>query len=345
MGNIRFGLSDPSHPAWTSFIEGNENSSIFHHPEWLRCLSDAYGYRARIVGLWESERIVAGFPVTFISSPLTGRRWVGVPFSDHCTPLCGSESLSELLVSGAKALVSSGRAPQIEVRGMFPGDPLDFDASPTTAVLHTLNLADDPGVVFSTFKKTRVQQCVERAYRQGARIRHETSYPALRTFYRLHVETRRRHGVPVQPLRYFNLLWKHLIRRGLGFVVTAYHAGSPVASSIFLVWNRKVIYKYSASDHRAWKLSPNHAVLWHAIEWGCLNGQALFDFGRTDVENGGLRAFKSGWGTVESDLRYTYVGGQKGATSGLGSSLSGLLRRLPSVAVRSVGELLYEHVG
>jgi lipid II:glycine glycyltransferase (peptidoglycan interpeptide bridge formation enzyme) len=214
-------------------------------------------------------------------------------------------------------------------------------------VLHTLELEPDSDSVFGRFKKTRVQQSIQQAEREHVVVRRGTGRSHLNAFLRLHAMTRHRHGVPVQPSRYFHSLWEELLRRGLGFVSIAYVGSRPIAASVFLCWNATVTYKYSASDPSYWQCRPNHAVLWDAIRWGCERGYRSFDFGRTDAWNRGLRAFKSGWGSLESPLVYSIVGGSPGRDGpGVGDRVASVvIRKTPRIVCRALGELLYKHVG
>ena len=43
------------------------------------------------------------------------------------------------------------------------------------------------------------------------------------------------------------------------------------------------------------------------IRWACEAGFHTLDFGRTDVDNEGLRSFKRSWGASEVELAYTYL--------------------------------------
>jgi hypothetical protein len=84
-----------------------------------------------------------------------------------------------------------------------------------------------------------------------------------------------------------------------------------------------------------------------AIRWGCENGQQRLDFGRTDHDNAGLRAFKSTWGATESPLAFTYFGGYN-ATLGRGRlrHLTGTaIRHTPPSFGRLIGQAFYRHFG
>jgi CelD/BcsL family acetyltransferase involved in cellulose biosynthesis len=167
------------------------------------------------------------------------------------------------------------------------------------------------------------------------------------TFYGLHLRTRRRLGVPIQPRRFFDLLWERLLASGLGWLLIAEHAGRPVAAAVFLEWNGTTVYKFGASDSDSWSVRPNHALFWEAIRRSCSNGSMYFDFGRTELANEGLRAFKAGWGTDEQPLVYTTLGAapsEEGAGR-LGAMLALTIRRSPHWVCRAMGETLYRYAG
>jgi CelD/BcsL family acetyltransferase involved in cellulose biosynthesis len=136
-----------------------------------------------------------------------------------------------------------------------------------------------------------------------------------------------------------------VIAGGQGFVALAEHDGAPIAGAVFLGWNGCLIYKYGASDPGSWELRPNNLLFWKAMEWGCEQGYQVLDFGKTDLENQGLRDFKSRWGATEVPLAYASVSDsapqpRNGRAMGL---LSRVITSTPPITARLVGELLYGH--
>jgi hypothetical protein len=125
----------------------------------------------------------------------------------------------------------------------------------------------------------------------------------------------------------------------------AYSGSIPVAGAVFLTWNGTVVYKYGASDPDYWKLRPNHLIFWTAIRWACEHGYRVFDFGRTDLDNQGLRDFKSGWGATERPLVYSLLADRppKPPSGRLSHALEEVIRRSPPWVCRAVGELLYKY--
>jgi lipid II:glycine glycyltransferase (peptidoglycan interpeptide bridge formation enzyme) len=184
---------------------------------------------------------------------------------------------------------------------------------------------------------------INKARRLGVEVRVSHSRADLAAFYRLHWQTRRRLGVPVQPRRFFEAVWSRVIERDLGFVAIASRAGKAIAAALFLAWNRQLIYKFGASDRRHWELRPNNLVMWSAIEWACARGYRLLDFGKTELDNQGLRTFKDRWGSIESPLFYSYSSSQpRPASQTLPMAMaSQLIRWSPPIVCRAAGELLY----
>jgi lipid II:glycine glycyltransferase (peptidoglycan interpeptide bridge formation enzyme) len=164
-------------------------------------------------------------------------------------------------------------------------------------------------------------------------------------FYALHVETRRRLGVPVQPRRFFQLLWEELVAPGLGYVLVAEAESKAVAAAVFLSWNGNTIYKFGASDPQARHARPNNLLFWHAIRHAIERRDRTLDFGRSELDQDGLRAFKAGWGSDEEPLVYSHLADRApGSTVRRASGLlEPAIRRSPRWVTRFLGELLYRH--
>jgi lipid II:glycine glycyltransferase (peptidoglycan interpeptide bridge formation enzyme) len=63
--------------------------------------------------------------------------------------------------------------------------------------------------VFAALHANQVRRNIRRAQRAGVVVRPgNAEADVTEVFYRLHTRTRHRLGVPVQPLRYFRLLWE-----------------------------------------------------------------------------------------------------------------------------------------
>lgn len=332
---------------WWQFVAASSEATPFHHPAWARLLAACYGYQPAALALPDaSGAIGAGLPVVEVQAPLKGRRWISLPFTDHCRPLGADGPEQADLVGALDAARRAAGVAALEVRADLAVPPARGRA---VAVLHTLRLQPDAQAVFRTFHRSQVQRNIARAERDGITVRRGDAPGDLsRIFYGLHLRTRQRQGTPVQPRRFFDLLWRRVLDPGLGFVLLAYAGDTPIAGAVFLHWNRTIIYKYGASDPAYWKLRPNNLIFWTAIRWGCEQGYRTFDFGRTDLDNQGLRDFKRGWGAEERPLVYSALADrpapQRDHRPGpSGRTLAAVIRRSPPWVCRVLGECLYKY--
>jgi CelD/BcsL family acetyltransferase involved in cellulose biosynthesis len=329
-------------PDWFSFARHCDDAGPVHHPAWSSLIADCYGYRAFNLVLIERGAVVAGAPVIDVRRPLFGRRWISLPFTDSCAPLAGSVQARRAFEAELDDARLRSGADSFEIRwGVSSPSAHRFERG----YRHTLELEPDPDAVFHRFKRTQVQQRIRKAERDGVQIHRGTSLDLMRIFYSLHVDTRRRLGVPVQPFRFFKLFAERLFPDRLAFVLLALLDEKPIAAAIFLRWNRQILYKYSASLAEYRNYRPNNLLIWDAIKDGCLQGDRLLDFGRSDFGDEGLRAFKAGWGTTERTLVYSTVSSKRvrAPRTATPAVVRAVLRRSPRFATRLVGSVLYRY--
>jgi lipid II:glycine glycyltransferase (peptidoglycan interpeptide bridge formation enzyme) len=194
---------------------------------------------------------------------------------------------------------------------------------------------------------------IQKAIREGVEIQHLQSREAMDTFYSLHCRTRRRHGLPPQPLRFFHLIHKYLIETGPGFVSLARYSGEWIAGAVFLQFGSEAVYKFGASDPGFQHLRANNLLMWEAIRrlqaGGVVNRLSL---GRSDRTDEGLLQFKRGWGGTEVELPYYRIALQKRpslrqtqSVQSKGGVSHKIIQRLPISVLRLVGGIVYRHVG
>ena len=342
---------DPlSDSRWLTFIGSADGASVFQHPAWLGLVGNRYRYpMTALCVTGDDGAILAGIPLARVSSRLTGRRLVAVPFSDVCPPAyaAGRADVRETAtreLSQALADAHTGTGLDVEVRWRMQEVPGAHVAE--QFLVHRLALERDADAVLARASKSQVRRAISKATRAGVVATASTDRAGLSVFYALHEQTRRRQLVPVQP-RDFILRFEELFRRGLGFVMISRHEGRPIAAAVFLTYGGTLTYKYGASDDEFLGLRPNHVLFAEAIRRGCASGLRELDFGRTDPENEGLARFKRSWGAVEEQLAYTYVA-RRAPKDGAGLAeriVEEAIRRGPPSTGRVIGTALYRHVG
>lgn len=340
-------LIDPiADPAWLDFVASNPSGVVFHHPRWLDLLNRQYGYEIRACCIEGDRGIEAGIPVARIESRLTGKRLVSLPFSDICPPVLARDADPDALPLLSRALAKESRRDglALTVHAALPSVP-EALVQPRF-FHHLLPLSNDPAEVERGYSKSQVKRGIRRAQRCGLRTERRTDPHALDAFYTLHAKTRRRLGVPTQPKRFVRRFEK-LFAAGLGFVELVFDGQQPIAAAIFLTYNGTMTYKYGASEAGGLQKRPNNLLFSEVIRWGCESGFHALDFGRTDIDNEGLRSFKRSWGATEHRLSYTYVAQPEPSSEpGLRDRvMSAAIRRSPAMVSRLIGEALYGHFG
>lgn len=313
---------------------------MFHHPAWLRLLAATYRYEFAASCVTDDDgRVLAGLPWARIESRLTGRRLVALPFSDACEPLTDGASEEDL----AQAVEEHRREADLGLEVRWRMEALQAKVV-HRYWRHVLALEPDADAVLRR-ARTGIRRGASKAVREGLEFEQRTDQSALDAFYRLHLRTRKHQGVPTQPKRFVDGLIP-LFERGHGFVALVNDDGRPIAAAVFLQLRAHLIYKYGASDRSALARRPNNLLFAEVIRWACESGLRELDFGRTDLDQEGLKQFKRGWGAEELPLHHTYAGTEapSGEASRAQRLLAPAIRNLPPGVGRLLGAL-YRHFG
>ena len=336
------------HAGWDALLLTHPEYSFFHSAAWARVLRETYDFEPTCFLVSEHRRLLALLPIMEVNSWLTGRRGVSLPFTDDC-PLLDDQQHAALKDRLIPEVIRHGRVRRwkyLECRG----GRNHFDGAPASDSFlgHELRLVDEEQRLFDRCEGT-VRRAIRKAENLGVTIEFSGTFEAVRTFYWLHCQTRRKHGLPPQSLSFFRNVHRHVISEGLGMVVVARYQGAPVAAAVFFHLGTKAVFKYGASAVAFQHLRANNLVMWEAIKWYARGGYSSLDFGRTAISSQGLRRFKRAWGARERRLDYVrldleqdrFVPG-KDRTRGWYNRLFNLL---PTTLSRMIGAALYRHVG
>jgi lipid II:glycine glycyltransferase (peptidoglycan interpeptide bridge formation enzyme) len=330
---------------WDAQVTTHKDQSVFHSSAWARVLAESYGHQPFYLRFSVADHEVALVPLMEVSSPLTGCRGVSLPFSDFAGPLWIDPSQQTAIY---RALIGLGRGRNwnhLEIRNDThpPGN-----ASPHRVYQsHQLDLQPGIEAIEAGFSPA-LRRAIRKAERSGAEVTVERSAGAMQCFYRLHCLTRRRHGLPPQPFRFFENILRSLIETGGGEILLARFRGNPVAAAIFLFSGHQAVYKFGASDTTHWHLRPNQLVMWTAIRRLVASGCRLLHFGRTSENDEGLARFKLSWGCRAEPLRYFRHNFHSKSWLPAGRSVAEghpwVFGHLPLALNRFAGRMIYPHL-
>src|SRR5438552_2850346 len=332
--------------SWDRLVLSHPNHNLFHRAAWARVLWRTYGHRPIYLHFYREGESVGLVPIMEVASPFTGRRGVALPFSDFCSPLAFNERGQESLMPRLLELGRKRKWRYFELRGGRE----NFPASTMAAEKyygHSLDLTIGPENVFARFKDS-VRRAIRKAEKSGVTVEESHSRAAMLDFYRLHVRTRRRHGLPPQPLSFFLNIHEEIVKPDLGFVILGKLAARTVGAAIFFYSGEAALFKFGASDERAQQVRGNNLIMWEGIRRLAEKRLKTLHFGRTSLTNDGLRRFKLSWGSEEELIEYFRVafGTNKWLNPCHNASEfhSRLFRKLPLVFNRLAGTLIYPHL-
>jgi hypothetical protein len=331
---------------WDDWLGVHPEATFFHTTAWARVLQEAYGHEPYyFAGPRRGEAGGPLLPVMEVNSPWLGRRGVSLPFTDWCPPL-GSEP--EAAQSVFEQALEHGRARgwrYFETRGgTGPG------RGPVASVAylgHEVDLVPGETRLFQALDPA-VRRAIRKAQNSAIRVEIETSPAAMEDYYQLHCRTRRRHGLPPQPHRFFQAITRHVLAAGHGLILTARLHGRLVAGAIFFHHRDTAIYKFGASDPAFHALRPNNLLLWQAMTHYLARGCRTLHLGRTSLANPGLRRFKLSFAAREHRLEYCrYWYAARRFVSGTDRTrtwANHVFRLLPMPCLRFLGARLYPHL-
>ena len=335
-------LADPS---WDRDVASHPESTFFHTAAWARVLSGTYGHKPVYLRFSNNGKLTALLPLMEVRSLVTGCRGICLPFTDFCGPLVFGGENADFVFPELLALARRRKWRYFEIRERKTLNP-----SATAAVTflgHSLDLRGSEEDRLGRLKSS-VRRALRKAERNEVKIEVTRTREAVLEYYRLHTQTRKKHGLPPQPLSFFCNIYEHVIKTGWGFIVMARIDSRPVAGNVYFVFGKRAVYKFGASDESAQEFRVSNLVMWEGIRYLAQNGAESLHFGRTSVANEGLRRYKLTWGTKEEQIEYIKFDSAAGEWAVSRDSVAGVhngvFRKLPLSVNRFAGALIYPHL-
>ena len=333
---------------WEEFVARHPSASVFHQTGWLQALVRTYGYEPYVLtGTPFGEPLENGILVCRVSSWITGARLVSLPFSDHCEPLLRECDAAEEFVNWMHDACDLQHWRYVELRPLSAPCRRENSLRPDSSYwFHELDLEPSLDEIFRRFHKNSFQRKVQRAEREGLTYEAGRSERIMDEFYRLLLNTRRRHGLFPQPRAWFENLLECMGEK-LQIRLARKNAVA-IAAMLTLRHGSSVVYKYGGSNENFHNLGGMPFLFWRLVEESKALGIRKIDLGRTDLSNEGLIAFKDRLGATRRLLtyyRYTRASKRKVATLSASWALRQFFALLPEEVCSLAGRILYKYLG
>jgi hypothetical protein len=335
-------LTDPN---WDRDVVSHPDYTFFHSAAWAKVLNKTYGHEPVYLRFSRRGDLAALLPIMDVRSLVTGRRGVSLPFTDFCGPLMFGSENTEFVVPKLFEIARERKWKHFEIRERKTLQP---SAPAAVAFLgHSLDLRGSEEELLGRLKSS-VRRALRKAERSDLRIEVVNSREAVLQYYQLHVRTRKKHGLPPQPLSFFLNIYEHVIDPGLGFIVLARIGSRPAAANVYFLFGKRAVYKFGASDENVQELRGSNMVMWEGIRFLAQSGAESLHFGRTSLGNEGLRRYKLTWGTKEEKIEYLKfdsVAGEWAASRDVAAGIHNtVFGKLPLSLNRFAGAMIYPHL-
>lgn len=285
-------------------------------------------------------------PMLIVKTIRGRKKAVAFPFSDGCDIHCGKIE-PDRLVEDLLKCCRTEKVNRLEFKGTTSfvpsGDPSH------TYFGHKLDLTSGEKKLWSGLSSSK-QRNINKSKNAGIRIcfyEGPEGRGAIREFYKLHCLTRKRHGLPPQPLKFFDNIHRNIISENKGEIGLGYLGDTPVAGAVYLFCKDEVLFKFGASDKNHQHMRSNDLLMWEAIKHFSASGFKTLSFGKTEAFHEGLWRFKEGFGATRimmQDHCYIVRSSRKiKETPGVHGIHNIFFKLMPVPLLRLSGELLYRY--
>jgi CelD/BcsL family acetyltransferase involved in cellulose biosynthesis len=351
---------------YEDFIRDHAGSCIFHHPGWLDALEEEYGAKCDVLASENSNgELEAVLPLaTTRGLPFrVGRQQIGRRLSSlPRTPIAGpvftaQDSVANLLRAAVQRAIRSNLQLQLKSQLTLPTEALTGCVRTTWRPTYVLAIPKRKEELRFGDARNRhnIKWAVNKALKQGLRVRRAESESDLESWYPLYLEAMRRNVVPPRSFRLFSAMWKNLVSQGLMTLRLAEQEQRDehprlVAGSIFLTFRDTTWYAFTGIRDSDLGLHANDLILWHAINDACGTCVSWFDFGEVSEDHPELTRFKTKWGAQPRE-QYRYYSGERLFTTPAHSESRGAVKlvnrmwpHLPLRVTQALGDVIYSRL-
>jgi FemAB-related protein (PEP-CTERM system-associated) len=290
-------LGERDSEEWDRFVLFHPRGTFFHQLAWKRVMEKTYGYKPYYFCARRGERITGIAPTFLVSSWITGRRLISLPFAVY-GGVCAEDLESEqALVTELEQLAAKLDVEYLELRNRQGCIRTGYHPVVRYATF-TMPITADTEAIYGAFPKD-IRYMIRKAEKAGLRV--QRGFDQLDDFYRLMTINLRRLGTPMFP----RALFENLIREYPGQIDLSlvYSGDSPIAGGMSFFFREWMQPYYVGSQEEAKALAANNFLWWELIKLAARTGRTTFDFGRSKKDSGNY-AFKKKWNPRIESLDY-----------------------------------------
>ncbi|UCH65116.1 MAG: GNAT family N-acetyltransferase [Ignavibacterium sp.] len=349
---------------WEDFLTTHPESTIYHHPLWLKVIEKESGQEVLKLICTNDENEILGIlllqetkGIPFGLGGVSGsRRLSSLPRTPIGGPLATDEYVAAKLINGVINLVSENPDKLLQIKSYAT----DLDKYARFLYKHfwrEIYIKEIPPYpdeirYGSSRNHSAIKRAVNKALRSGVRYRLAETEDDLRQWYNLYLDTMRFHTSPARSFKFFIDLWKYLRPKGfMNLLLAELEEGknkATIAGNVLFYYNGTVTYAFNGSSRHHFEYRSNDLLHMQAIVDAQKDGYREYNLGEVARDHSGLAAYKKKWGSKVMRLYHYYYPNppqlEKGPldveiVSGLKNKI---WRRLPLCITAKIGKMVYK---
>jgi hypothetical protein len=298
-------VTDVEPDKWSHLLQNSERASVFHTREWAAVITSTYTRRVAnyIVVEDAANELAGGMP--FVDRLKWGIHVLSsMPLGTYGGPLLRTgideeveneilgrfSSLKYFPGTGARRLVSFNRKLDYLLAQRF---------RESVSYTNMLSLDLPLDQIWNNKLHSKIRNQIRQSRQKGITTEISSDSSHLKEFYRMAVETSKRHESKPLPYNLYQSVFDNMGEPGFAKLCLARHDNEYIAASICFTFKDSVFYWMNVSYQEFWSFRPNNMIIWSMIEWAHRNGFRYFNFGATPPQADELKRFKSRWGSEE----------------------------------------------
>lgn len=341
--------------SWDSYIADHPDATLYHTRAWCTIQEKSFGYRPWLLMALEKDtgRVAGVLPLYRVATPFSSRL-VSVPFRDRGGPLWSRVDAFDALLERTRKIASDTGASSVQLKSLRAWSGAQVHQHVLTETFHWMHsVVPLAGLTVDDLWKrlgSKTRNMIRQAEGQGLTFHEVTATAsALDDWYKLHLVTQKRLGVPPFPKIFFAVMMHELGRLGAVSVYCVRRGSATLSATLVLRHRDTGMYGYSASSLEAQQLRSNDLMLYRVMCNLIENGYTWFDMGSDAPGQDSLLFFKRKWGALQHQIP-TYSFGIGDLTLSDSSSpryvmARKLFTRLPISCSTFAGRLLTRYLG
>ncbi len=333
-------------PRIIPFLLNDDRASIYHHPAWIKAISNSHNYPAYYLILENSpdKEILGLFPFVIKNNSRKSKRTICLPSTTYYDPLFPD---------------GFDMDPAITELVKFFGDRLHFDFKlrcnhiikdlnvSSNYYNHIIKLGTTIDETYNALGRRSIKRFIKKSNEHELNLRFGVTAADLHIFYELEVKLRKSIGLPPAPYKFFYSIWNSLKQQDLIMLPIIEYNSLPIAASLVLKFKDTFHFEYTAIDKKYLNLYPNHKLHWDIIKIAQTEYNAKYiDMGRTDIHQESLIYFKEKWNAKAFPLYHLNIPSQKRKNKKRGNLyklMQGINKILPANILKLEGKILFPY--